>query len=92
MHRSFTKKLFSVHFCLEKFFVDLHDKNIPQRCVFTCYIFHSETILFLKVIYLSGFEERKRSITLYQNYASYLELVTGLEPATCALRMRCSTN
>ena len=78
MHRSFTKKLFSVHFCLEKFFVYLHDKNIPQRCVFTCYIFHSETILFLKVIYLSGFEQIKKK----HNFVSKLRFRFGAGDGT----------
>ena len=36
-------------------------------------MFHSETNLFLKALYLKGFEQIKRSVTLYQNYASLLE-------------------
>ena len=35
---------------------------------------------FLKVIYLSGFEQRKRNVILYQNYVSSLVRQMGLEP------------
>ena len=56
MHRSFIKKLFSVHFCLEKF-------------------------------YLCGFEQIKRSVNLYQNYASNLELMVNFNTTEKAVHV-----
>ena len=51
-----------------------------KTCIFSYHISHSETNLFLKVLYLSGFERRIRSVNLYQNYASYLAAWLGFEP------------
>ena len=70
-----------MHFALRKVQSEFVLLFSYLNTVFFYYIFYAETYLFLEVLCLSGFEQRKRSVTLYQNYASSLVRMTGLEPA-----------